>query len=528
MLSQAATEEFLTRELRDSRRAKRLPEHVLDRMLEERGIETWSPPRLAQKVSLLLGMKYPSYLFLLGVGGGKSYITLNVFRNRKMRGQVERMLVLVPQVANLGTWEEQVYQHAPDCTVRTLYTDKSSDKSGREQRIETLEDVHVDIVVGTYQTLCDLCSDVVPAKDRARNRWKLSRKKTDQIAKLFDMIVLDESTQLRSHDGLPFKMVRRMREWIDYCYALTGTPFDKDPKGLWSQFYLIDFGHALGETFGLFRSIFFREEEGYWAREWTFRKRMTDDLHRRLAHCSVRFSKEECQDLPPAVGGLAGDKFMLLPVRLSKTARGYYNSIEKEYRDSMGSYQLLDSAYTRMRMISSGYIGAKTETGEKVELVFKENPKLDVVIAKVLELVESGEKLMIVHWFTSSGQIVADRLKKEKLPFMWIYGKAPDSKKRRAEADFRDPKGPSIMLCSTAISFGANLQFCRYQIYFETPPSRIDREQLEGRIQREGKSKETRFYYDAVCVDTKDVPLLDGLREGKKLHDIIVDGRRTK
>lgn len=80
MISKAALTEFWERSLKDSSRAKRFTDEVLDKKLRKLDVETVTEPRFAQKVSLLLGLKYASYGFLLGTGGGKTKLVLDLFK----------------------------------------------------------------------------------------------------------------------------------------------------------------------------------------------------------------------------------------------------------------------------------------------------------------------------------------------------------------------------------------------------------------------------------------------------------------
>jgi len=519
VLSRDALKEYLARPLRDSTRAKRFSSQALDRKIKKAGLQLLTEPRQAQKVCLLLGWKYPSYLFLLACGGGKSMICLELFRNRRRLKRAKRMLVLVPNVVNLGEWENQVERHANDCTVGSV------DGVGEKARRAVLEDSGTEIVVCTYQGMSQLCSTSV-AGVNGRNKWKLDGRKTDAVGRMFDMLVCDESTAIMNPDSLHFKVVRRMRKQVKYIYGLTGTPFGKDPLNLWSQFFVIDDGYSLGETLGLYREVFFNRKEEFWGGcSFSFKSGMSTTLHRRLAHTAIRYSESECQDMPPVVGGMSGGHLMLVPVTLPKAARPYYDALKEELVEAR-EYEIISNAYARMRMVSSGWLGARTEEGEKTEIIFKQNPKLDAVIDK-LRTIPEEEKVIVIHWYHCSGEIIAKRLKQEKISFVHVYGKTPPGEKKRALERFRSKSGPRVLLASTAISKGVNLQdAARFMIFFETPDSVIDRKQMEARTLREGGLEGPRYFYDCICVSTIDIQILRSLQSGKRLLDELVDRKR--
>jgi SNF2 family DNA or RNA helicase len=511
MLSKAAIQEFSERQLKDSGAVKLLQSKKLDELIDSTGAVFVTPPRTAQKVCFLLGWKYDSYLFLLGMGAGKSKLSLDLFRNRKLQGQAKRALVLVPNVVNLTAWEVESSKHAPELTLATLSGDKDSRKA--------VIDGTCDVVVSTYQGLSQMLSTTV------KNKWKMDNDAVDEFAKKFDFLVLDECTAIKNASSLFFQIIRRMSKSIRYRYGLTGTPFDKNPIDLWSQFFVIDEGYTLGETLGLYRQVYFNASPNYWGGiDYSFKKTLKDSLAKRIANRSVRYEESECQDLPPAIGGLGGD-LMLCPVVMPPEQRPYYDKLATELRKALGNFTLVDNAYTRMRMVASGWLGATDdETGEKMEITFRSNPKLDAVL-DLIQNVPDNEKVIVVHWFGFSGKLIHERLTKEKIPHEWIWGGTPAAQKGVALQNFCDPKHKSkVLLASTAISKGVNLQGAsRFMVFFESPDSTIERRQMEARIRREGGIAGTRYYYDVVCKGTIEEKILESLKQGKRLLDVIVD-----
>tara|TARA_R100001460_G_scaffold27881_4_gene55904 strand:+ start:4683 stop:6236 length:1554 start_codon:yes stop_codon:yes gene_type:complete len=517
MISQKGLRDFMARPMRDSSTAKSLPEDTLDRMVAKQGLEFETPPRRAQKVCTLLGWRYPSYLFLLGMGGGKSKISLDLFANRKRIGQVSRLLVLVPNVVNLGAWEIEVSKHAPNLVAACL------DQSGSSARWATIES-SADIVVATYAGLATL---VCGKQDngKGQNKMKPDANSLKRMANAFDMLVLDECTAIKNSNSLWFRIIRSLRKSIGFCYGLTGTPFDKNPIDLWSQFFVIDEGYTLGETLGLYRAAFFRQERGYFGgAEYHFKRKLKLPLARRLGNCSVRYSEAECQDLPPAVGGLGGD-LMTVPVALPSEQRPYYDKVATELADSRKNLTLVEAAYTRMRMICSGWLGAKTDDGERVEIKFRQNPKFDAVL-DLLQQIPSNEKVIIVCWFQATCRMMMEALAGAKHSAVLINGETTATAKRRAMDEFCNGK-PRVLVASTAISKGVNLQGAsRFMIFVESPDSTIERSQMEARIRREGGIKGTRYYYDITVKSSVDERILQALTEGRKLHEVLVDRRR--
>jgi hypothetical protein len=518
VISKKAVAEFLERPMMNSNLVKGASSSKLDKLLFDEGIEFTTPPRQAQKACFLLGWKYPRYLFLMGTGGGKSYLCLSLFSNKKRVGEVSRMLVLVPNTVNLGSWELEVDKHAKELSCVAV------DGTGSEARWSQVES-GADVTIITYQGLAALVAPIVS------NKRTMDYKLVDRLGKQFDILVADEITAIKNPKSLWFRIIRRMRKSVTHIYGLTGTPFDKNPIDLWSQFFAIDGGDTLGETLGMYRQAFFTEKPNYWGGvEYLFRNSMREPLARRLANRSIRYSDEECQDLPGAVGGLSQD-WMLVPVQLPMDQRPYYMKVRDDLRASHGDYQIVDNAYTRMRMLCSGWLGAKSETGEKVEIVFPKNPIFDAAI-DLLERIPKDEKVILVGWFNTTCKLLLERVKKAKHTVGLINGTTTGTSKKATMKSFMDPKGIRVLIASTAISKGVNLQTAsRYMVFVESPDSAIERTQLEARIRREGGSGKPCYFYDLVArignLTTVQDSILESLKTGRALHDVLIDQKEA-
>jgi len=511
VIAKAALKEYLEAPMRDtSVKVKVLPDEKLDAIIAKQGLQFLTPPRRAQKVCMVLGWKFSRFLFLLGMGGGKTKICLDLFRNKRREGESARMLVLVPNIVNLDAWAEEVRLHAHDTLCGVV------DQSGAASRWAMLES-KAEIVVMTYAGLVSLLSKSKKPDPEAIKRLGVA----------FEMLVLDECTSVKNPNTSTFKIIRKLRKYIASIYGLTGTPFDKNPIDLWSQFFAIDGGETLGETLGIYREAFFRQERQYFGGvDYVFRKRKWRELSQRLTNRSIRYSEAECQDLPPAVGGLDGN-LMLVPVRLSKDVLPYYTRIDTELTESKGDYQLVNNAYIRMRMLCSGWLGAKTEDGERVEIVFPTNPTFDAV-EDLLGRIPEEEKVIVVTWFNTTGRLLMERLGKGAV---LINGTTSPKSKREAMEAFRGDGGPRVLVGSTAISKGVNLQAAsRHMIFVESPDSVIERSQLEARIRREGGGGKTVYYYDIVPrlngLPTVTEKILESLTTGRKLHDVLINRKK--
>lgn len=446
-------------------------------------------------------------------------LSLDILATRKAWGEASRMLVLVPNVINLDTWAEEVRKHAPQFEVTRI------DQAGEDARLTAVHNGG-EVVVCTYAGWVRLCSSKsAPGSKRAT---KMDKKKVDSLCKSFQVVIFDESTSVKNPTSLFFSVCRRMSRKIQYRYCLTGTPMNGDPIDLWSQFYLADHGETLGQSVALFRQAFFRKVQGYFGYEWKFDARKEELLARRVRNRSIRYTESECQDLPESVGGLRNE-WMIIPCALGKQAIKHYKSVNQSLVEAQGDYTAVDSAYYRMRTLASGWLGARTDDGDKVELTFPQQPKMDALVAFLRELPEE-EKVIVAHHYNPTGEMIHARLKKEKISFVDYYGKTSKKKGASNLKDFasRAKGSPRVLVASSAIKMGANLQSsARYVVFVESPDNFIDRDQYEARTRREGGLKGRRYYYEIVCKGTVDEKILLALKDGRSIHDVLVDGAKA-
>jgi SNF2 family DNA or RNA helicase len=509
-VSKRVVEDFLKRPLKRSGKAKRFSEAALDRKIRKllpRPRFNTKPYR-HQKICFLLGLKRESYLLFLEMGLGKSKVTLDLFNYRRKQKKARRAIVLVPNVSNVGAWEEEIEKHSPGLEAIGI------DFAGREERMDALK--RGDLVIVTYMGWLRMLCDNVEGK------LVLNKSYAKEFSNRFQFIVFDECTAMKNHQSLTYRTAHFVAKRIRFKFGLTGTPFDKDPQDLWSQFKVIDQGETLGQSLGLFRECFCTAEKDYWSNypKYTFDKRKKKKLRRMLENRSIFFGEKECLDLPPTVGGIEHG-LMTRPVPFE--AHKYHEKLVEEVRASKGNYQLLKNSYIRMRQLASGFLSFKDDE-EKIKVTLPKNPKLDALVDLLKELLEGKGKIIVFNEFIHSGELISKQLEEEEIKHWRIYSKT--KRKNEKIKAFKESGGRRVLVGSRSISYGLNLQCASYIVFFESPDSCIVRRQTERRIRRPGQERKT-FIYDLVVKGSIEEKILTLLVEGKDLHDALLEGKEV-
>lgn len=402
MIPSFVVKEFLNRDLDSHTWLKELSVEDLDAALAKLDPPPDLTPglRLHQKACVLLGIAYPEFCYFLEMGAGKTLVSLELLKYWFKCGAIKRAIVFVTSEKAFDTWERQVERFGVKVPVLAL-------EGSSVERWAKLEEFGEGIVLAPYPGALAMCSELAVKRGKKRKRWVLVNSKVKKLAAWAGAIVWDESTKLGNHQSLSYQLASRLRKQAHARYALAGRPFGRDPTMLWPQFNLVDGGETLGDTLGLFRAAFFDEKDSYWggpfSKEYKFKKSMQGKLNQVIQHRSITYGADECIDLPSM---LPITEYVTIP----DETRGYYNRLVQELIAAKGSFREVKNIFLRMRQLSSGFIGlTDDETGEKAQIVFDENPKLERTI-ELLEELPEGRKAVVFYSFTRSGRSLIERL----------------------------------------------------------------------------------------------------------------------
>lgn len=508
-IARSAVEAFLERELADwSELKSAAPVDVL-RALNDHGVEfIGDAPWGHQTVSTLIGLETDAFAYFLDPGMGKSRIVLDVLRTRWRKGQLERVLILSPSETTVENWAEQCALYAPDMRVVKL-------TGHRDARLEALGKSG-QLFLMNYGGLQVFMTE----HNKQKRRRVPVRGLVERFASQWNAVVYDESHNLGHHDTLLFSLCSPISARARFRFALTGTPFGRDPHMLWSQLYLLDGGATLG-TLGMFRAAFFNEKINYWSGfpEYVFASRSKPQLNRLLRNVSIRYEDTECQDLPPIT-------YQTIHVDLPEDAGALGNRIKSELRQAHGNYTEVESAFIRMRQLSSGYVTAKgldtdgEDSGKRIEIEF-ECPKLEALL-ELLDEIGPDQQVIVFHEFIKSGERVSKALTKAKIRHVRLYGGTKD--KPAVLAEFTKDRKCRVLLANhKSGGAGLNLQMARYIIFYESPVDPITRRQAEKRSWRGGQTEHVHVY-DLVTRETYDERILQFVKEGRNLFKEICGG----
>lgn len=497
---------FLDRVCRDYRRLNKMTEPQLEiacRWLPRLPLK-W--PHLArdQKISVLVAISRPRFAIWSDPSCGKTLIAMVAADYHRQAGKLRRVLVLVPRRANKEEWSLQAQEHCPHLGCVVL-------RGSSEEKWRQLRDSSSLFVVETYAGFARM---VCYEQD---GRLQPDCDLLEELAARFSGVICDESSELGggaavTRQSLIFRLVRRLSRRAFMFLALSGTPFGRDPSLLWAQMYLVDHGETLGRSLGLFKAAFFGAAD-YWGKQKFLADRRRD-LHRLLANGSIRFTVAESE--VPRRRPLR--RYVGIPVEQQDWLRRFYDTL---WHDP--DRRRKESAFLRIRQLSSGFVGfVDDESGERAQVVFAENPKLEALCDLALSIPADYQFLVFHEWIVS-GEWIAREFSRLGISHSVLRGNTADPKGMLQS--FRRGDSRAMIINHKSGDFGLNLQMARYSIHYESPLSAITRKQTEMRTIRRHSRHDWVAIIDLLMKGTMDERVLEFHAEGRDLFAAILDGR---
>jgi SNF2 family DNA or RNA helicase len=510
MLSRKAVDDYLNKELDDWDWIKSKSREEIISLLND-NYSGWDcgllKPFKHQLDMILLGLSLGNFLYFADMGLGKTYVIQSIVQTLKQRGTVRKALVCVPNEANIRGWEEEAKLYMPNLNVMPLYGSSS-------ERFELLKQ-DADLYILNYQGLVAMSTVKAKKKKGLGNERVIVPQIVKAFCDFFDMVVFDESQNLRSWKSLSYKICSRLGNSCRYKFAMTGTPMGRDPHHLWPQFFSIDGGETLGGTLGIFRAAFFDEKLNRWgAREYKLLKGSKEKIYQRIKNKSIRYRDKDCRDVPKR---LPDTKVW---IDLSEENKKYYNKLLQDIKRAEGHYQLIKSTFMLMRQICSGFITLKSDVDKQI-VDLANNPKLEALI-DLISTVPEDRKVVVFHEFTHSAHLIEEEFIRNKINFVSLRAEIKD--KGGAVEKFKKDKNCRVLLAnSRSGGTGLNLQVANYVIFYESSVDPVTRQQAEKRCDRTGQKYPVHFY-DIVTKGTIEETILLYLKQGKNLLKHIVDG----
>jgi len=410
-------------------------------------------------------------------GTGKTLGVAAVIDERKKRFPKYRTLVICPSTL-IENWFEDVNKHT-DLSVVTLTGTK-------QQRLVKL-DRPGDIYVVNYESSRIIADSL--------------------ICKKFDLVVFDESQNLKGYTTLQSKAGYRIAMSTPHRIILTGTPIHNGPLDCFGQYRVLS-PDIFGTSYYRFRARY--AIMGGYLNKQILKYINMDEFKRKISSCSSIIRKEEVLDLPPRT-------YETIHIDMSEEQTRMYKQLKDEFlttcKSEIVTAPVMLTRLMRFSQITAGFY--KTIEGKEIE--YETNPKQDWLMEW---LREHGHKTVVFVRFIRELKSLENRCTMANIRFVSVYGETKDRVARVTEFNGEPEIKVFIGQIDTA-GAGINLQAAAYCVFLSNNYSYGDREQAESRIHRQGQLAKNCTYIDLVCRNTIDEAVLKILKKKESLASMI-------
>lgn len=438
------------------------------------------------------------------MGTGKSKIILDTVGLLFLEGKIDALVVITDKgVYRNWEWNE-VPRHMPDSIrYRLAHWSATLNRSDKDRLkwVMSPKKGHLDILLVNVEAFSG-------ARVMSTVEGFLKKHKA--------MMVVDESTSIKSPRAQRTKRIMKLRAMAPYRRILTGTPLTNGPLDVWSQMEFLR-PCCLGfKTWTVFRAFFailklqqFGQSRAFYQVVGYKNSGMLSD---RLAKHSSRVLKEDCLDLPPKIYSTRYVE------HTPEQAKAYLQmktfalaQLEKGRITASNALTIL----LNLQRINSGHV--KLDSGEIVNLPCH---KLDYL----LELVEKEIPGNAIIWcrFQRDVQRITQMLREAGIPVVTYYGQDDSNQRKEALETFRSNGNCKLVGTPQTGGKGLTLVEASTTVYYSNGYKLEDRLQSEDRNHRIGQDKPV-TYVDLVIPKTVDVKVLKALLEKKNMAETIVD-----
>lgn len=424
-------------------------------------------PHSYQKIAIRHSLDIPRNALWLGMGLGKTAISLERVSILHMLGEIKQVLVVAPLRVARSTWPNEIrkwenFQHLGGVPI-------VGTPDQRRRAVETKAIIHTI----NYENLPWLV-------EQWGNDWPYDLVIPDESTKLKGLRISDQMSSkgkefLRKSSGGGARasaLAKRSHKHTEFWQNLTGTPAPNGLKDLWGQTWFLDHGARLGRIYSGFEQRWFRPSpNGYGLKPLAHAE---EEIHQRLSDICLSMESKDYFDLPELV---VNDILVDLPAK----ARGLYQQMEKEmFMELAGEpVEAFNAAARTMKclQLASGAAYVEEDCWAWVH-----DAKLDALEDIIEEA--AGAPVLVAYHFKSDLERLLKRFPK---------GRHLDANPQ-TETDWNAGKIPILFAHPASAGHGLNLQYGGNILVFFS--HWWDLEQYQQMVERIGPTRQAQAGFD--------------------------------
>ena len=438
----------------------------------------YEPFEHQKKTAGFLTMNRKSFCFN-EQGTGKTASAIWAADYLMKQGKINRVLVICPLSIMDSAWRADLFTFAMHRTVDVAHGTK-------EKRRKIIEG-GADFVIINYDGV-EVVQDVISAGG-------------------FDCIIIDEATHYKNPQTKRWKTLNKLVTPDTWLWLMTGTPAAQSPVDAYGLAKLVN-PKAVPRFASSFRDMVMLKMTQF---RWVPKHDATETVFRALQP-AIRFTKEECLDLPPMV-------YVKRQIELTRQQKKYYKILkEKLVMQAAGEEITAVNAAVAMNKLLQISAGAVyTDAGDPLEFDITHRYK---VLREVID--ESSKKILAFVPFRHAIDILTDKLRADGITTDIIRGDVPARKRTEIFKQFQETDNPKVLVIQPqSAAHGVTLTAANTVVWWSPTSSLETYAQANARVHRSGQThKCTVVQLQGSAVEQRIYSLLDNRID---VHTKMVD-----
>ena len=361
-------------------------------------------------------------------------------------GAIRRALVLCPLSIMSSAWEADLFKFAMHrtCVIAHSYS--------RDKRIDAVRS-EAEFVICNFDGL-DIIKDEVKKQD-------------------FDLIVVDEANAYKNVSTKRWKVLNSLIRPNMWVWMLTGTPASQSPVDAYGLAKIVN-PNGVPKFYGAFRDQVMHKVTQF---KWVPKKSSETTVHEALQP-AIRFSKEECLDLPEMT-------YTTREVPLSAQQHKFYETLRKQMMTVAAGEEIttVNAAANLNKLLQLSCGAVYSDTGAVVSFDAKTR------MTALLEVIEeASHKVIVFAPFRHAIEIIAEELRNNKISCEVIHGGVPVNKRTEVFNNFQTTPNPHVLIIQPqAAAHGVTLHAANVVVWWGPITSTETYMQANARVHRAGQ-----------------------------------------
>jgi len=358
---------------------------------------------------------------------------------------IKRVLVICPLSIMDSAWRDDLFTFATHRTVSVAYGASAKRKKIIEEGSE--------YVIINYDGVAIV---------------------SDEIKKGgFDLVIVDEATHYKNAQTTRWKTLKKVITDNTWLWMMTGTPAAQSPTDAYGLAKMAN-PNSVPRFFGSFK-----DQVMHRVSQFTWRpKPNANEIVFQALQPAVRFTKEECLDLPPMV-------YVKREVELTRQQKKYYKQLkDKMVMDITGlEVTAMNAAVSLNKLLQISAGAVYTDDGSTLEFDIKHRYK---VLREVID--ESSQKILVFVPFRHVIDILTDKLRSEGITTEIIRGDVSAPQRTQIFRTFQTTPDPKVLVIQPqAAAHGVTLTAANTVVWWGPTSSLETYEQANARVHRSGQ-----------------------------------------